>query len=45
LGIGAADGRGQSDCRMLGERLLDDLGVDVVAAADDQVFFAARKQK
>ena len=45
VGIGAADGCDQSYCRMLAEGLLDDLGVDVVATADDQLFLATGKPK
>ena len=39
--IGRADRRAQLHRRMRGQRVLDDLGVDVVAAADDQVLGAA----
>ena len=35
--VGAADGRGAADAGVTQQRLLDDPGVDVVAAADDQV--------
>ena len=35
--VGAADRRGRGDLRVGEQRVLDDRGVDVVAAADDQV--------
>ena len=35
--VGAADGRGGGDAGVAQQRVLDDPGVDVVAAADDQV--------
>ena len=35
--VGAPDGRGAADAGVAQQRLLDDPGVDVVAAADDQV--------
>ena len=41
--VGAPDGRRQRDGRMSPQRVLDDLRVDIVPAANDQLLLAPRE--
>ena len=43
VGVRASDRRGHGDGRVRLQRVLDDLGIDVVSASDDELLLASRQ--